>query len=529
METTQFDYVIVGGGSAGAVMAARLTEDPAVTVALLEAGPAPQADAIRIPLAFSTLFKTHWDWNYSTTAQPALNHRQAYWPRMRALGGCSAMNAMIYIRGNRADFDSWRDDYGATGWGYADVLPYFRRSENNQRWGGPYHGQDGEQWVEDRRYTHPLSKAFVASAVEYGLTENPDFNGAEQWGAGQYQVTCRKGRRWSTYDGFIQPVATRPNLLIVTQALATQVVFDGTVATGVRYFLAGASYVVKAKKEVILAAGAINSPQLLLLSGVGPGEQLAAHNISPVAELPGVGANLQDHPAVPLIWHTRNTSDIAQFSTPAQLLRWSVTGRGPLASNVGESGAFFATAPGLQAPDMQIITAPTGFYDNGLHEPTSAMMTIAPILVSVASRGSLTLASANPRHRPIIDPAYYRDPADMEAMVAGVRQTLELAQYGPLASALAEPWQLPLDPSDAQLRAHIRRWTQTLYHPTSTCAMGTGEMAVVDPWLRVHNVSNLRVVDASVMPAVPRGNTNAPTIMIAEKAAALLKETHDHR
>jgi choline dehydrogenase len=442
---------------------------------------------------------------------------------MKALGGCSAMNAMIYIRGHRADYDAWRDQYGATGWGYDDVLPYFVRAEGNQRLGAPYHGQDGPLHVEDRRYTHELSRLWVDSAVGAGVKPTEDFNGAEQEGAGLYQVTCRRGRRWSTYDAYLAPSLHRPNLTVVEGALATRVVFTGDRASAVVYRQGGSEQVVEASREVVLSGGAINSPHLLMLSGVGPAAHLREHGIDVVADVPGVGQNLQDHPAVPVLWYTRDTTDLADFNNLRNLVRWKATGRGPLASNVGEAGAFVRTDDDLDAPDVQYHVAPAGFYDNGFHEPTSRMFTAAPTLVQVRSRGTLRLRSAEPTWAPEIDPAYYDDPADLDTMLAGTRRLWETCTRGPLARHLAAPWRLPEHPTDDDLVEHIRTHTQTLFHPVATCAMGTGEDAVVDPGLRVRGVTGLRVVDASVMPVVPRGNTNAPTVMVAEKAADLIR------
>ena len=523
LSTSSADYVVIGAGSAGAVLAARLSEDPGVRVVLVEAGGVPDVDEVSIPVAFASLFKTKWDWNYTTVEQKQLHSRPAYWPRMKALGGCSSMNAMIYIRGHRADFDAWRDEYGATGWGYDDVLPYFIRAEGNTRLGAPFHGQDGPLHVEDRRYTHELTQEWVAAAVAAGFKPTDDFNGAEQEGAGLYQVTCRKGRRWSTYKAYLEPNADRPNLSIVTDVLVTGIELTGDRATGVRCRAGGSEQVIAARREVILCGGAVNSPQLLMLSGIGPGAHLREVGIDVAVDLPGVGQNLQDHPAVPVIFHTTGTSDLADFNNVRNLVRWKATGRGPLASNVGEGGAFWRSRDDLTAPDIQFHVAPAGFYDNGLHEPLSRMFTAAPTLVSVASRGSVRLRSADPTWRPIIDAAYYDDPADLDAMLAGVRKAWEINSYAPINRHLAGPWELPDDPGDEQLVEHIREYTGTLFHPVATCAMGTGEDAVVDPQLRVRGVEGLRVVDASVMPAVPRGNTNAPTIMVAEKAADLIR------
>ena len=519
-----FDYVVVGAGSAGCVLAARLTEDPAVSVLLLEAGPPADADEVRIPAAFSALFKTRWDWNYTTVGQKQLGGRRAYWPRMKALGGCSAMNAMIYMRGNRVDYDGWRDEHGATGWGYADVLPYFIRSEDNTRLGGPYHGRTGPLHVEDRRYSHELSRVWVEAAVAWGLKPTGDFNGAAQEGAGLYQVTCKRGRRWSAADAYLDPAIDRPGLVVRTGSQATRIVLAGGRATGVAYRQQGTDRVAHAGAEVLLAGGAINSPQLLMLSGVGPAAHLRELGIGVVADLP-VGENLQDHPIVPLLWHTRGTTDLADFATPGRLAQWRLLGRGPLASNVAEAGAFFTSRDGLPAPDIQVHMAPTGFLDNGLREPAGRMFATGATLVSVASRGRLRLASADPLWRPEIDAGYFDDPADLDAMLAGCRTLLEIAGQAPMRRLAGRPF-LPAggrDSTDEQLLGHVRDWAQTLYHPAGTCAMGSGDSAVVDPQLRVHGIEHLRVVDASVMPAIPRGNTNAPTIMIAEKAADLIR------
>ena len=520
---SEHDYIVVGGGSAGAVLAARLTEDPGVRVLLLEAGPEADADEIAIPVAFSQLFKTKWDWNYTTTEQKQLHSRRAYWPRMKALGGCSSMNAMIYIRGNRADYDSWRDEHGATGWGYDDVLPYFVRAEGNTRLASPYHGQDGPLHVEDRVFTHELTHLWVDSAVSGGLKPTDDFNGAEQEGAGLYQVTCKNGSRWSTDNAYLAPARQRPNLDVETGAFVTRIEIEGERAVGVSYRSGSHEITAHAGREVLLCGGAVNSPQLLMVSGVGPAAHLREHGIDVKADLSGVGQRLQDHPAVPMVWYTHGISDLADFNNVRNLMRWKIRHNGPLASNVGEGGGFLKTRDDLAAPDMQYHVAPAGFYDNGLHEPTQRMFTTAPTLVGVRSRGSLRLRSADPTWAPEIDAAYYDDGADLDAMVAGMRRLWDICSQGPLARHLGKPWQLPDDPTDEDFVEHARTHTQTLYHPVSTCAMGTGEDAVVDPQLRVRGVEGLRVVDASVMPVVPRGNTNAPTIMVAEKAADLIR------
>ncbi|TWP38622.1 GMC family oxidoreductase [Leekyejoonella antrihumi] len=520
-------YVIIGGGSGGAVLAARLTEDPATTVTLLEAGPSSDVDEVNIPAAFYTTWRSKWDWNYQITEQKQLAGRRGSWPRMKALGGCSSMNAMIYIRANPVDFDGWRDTYGAQGWAYEDVLPYFIKAEHNSRLSGPYHGTQGPLRVEDRRTTHPLSHAWVESAVESGMRRTDDFNGAEQEGAGQYQVTCHKGRRCSTEKAYLQPARGRANLTVITDALATRIVMAGGRAVGVAYRHQGEDHTAYAEAEVLLCGGAINSPQLLMLSGIGPGAHLRETGVDVVADLAGVGQNLQDHPLVPLIWKTTGTTDLLDLNTPANLARAKFLGRGPLVSNLAEAGGFWRSREDLPAPDLQSVIAPTGYWDNAERESNQRLVTVGTTLINVASRGQIRLRSTDPRWHPEIDPAYYDRGEDLDAITLGVRQTFDIATSGPLARMLGPAFMPSADDgrrvSDQDLETHIRATTQTLYHPVGTCAMGTGPDAVVDAQLKVHGIDGLRVVDASVMPEVPRGNTNAPTIMIAERAADLIR------
>ena len=518
-----FDFVIVGAGSAGCVLAGRLTEDPDVRVLLLEAGPPDDADEVRIPAAFYRNFKTARDWHYTTAEQKQLHGRRLYWPRGRMLGGCSSLNAMIYVRGHRLDFDRWRDDHGATGWGYADLLPYFRRAEDQARGASPYHGVGGPLRVEDLRSVHEVTRAFLDSAVEAGLTPNDDFNGPVQDGVGLYQVTQRRGRRWSAADAYLRPALGRPNLTVRTDALATRVTVHNGRATGVAYTWRGAETVAHAGREVVLAGGAVNSPQLLLLSGIGPASHLRDVGVDVLVDLPGVGGNLSDHPFVPVMWRTRGIADLHDAETPVQMARWFATRRGPLTSNGAESGAFLRSRPDLPAPDLQLHVLGTMSIEHGLVRPPGRGLTIGPALVDVRSRGRVTLRSADPRWKPAIDAGYYTDPADLDAMVAGVRIAREIAARGPLARAIVEPWLPgPGQDGDDAVREAVRAATQTLYHPVGTCSMGVGPDSVVDPELRVRGVDGLRVVDASVMPAVPRGNTNAPTIALAERAADLV-------
>ena len=526
MGERSYDYIVIGSGSAGGVVATRLTEDPHISVLLLEAGPADDDEMIHMPIGFSALFKTKWDWNYETTPQKHLAGRRAYWPRMKALGGCSSMNAMIYIRGNHADYDEWRDGYGAAGWGFDDVLPYFKRAETNTRLGDPFHGRSGPLHVEDASYQHELATGFIEAGVAAGLKRNDDFNGAGQEGVGAYQLTTRKGRRCSVADAYIHPAEDRPNLTVLTEAFVTRIVLDGTRAVGVSYTRHGETHVAHADAEIVLSGGAINSPQLLMLSGIGPGAHLREMGIDVVVESSGVGQNLQDHPVSGVLSHTKDTTDMAEMLGIGNLIKWRTTGKGPLSSNIAGTGAFFASRDDLDVPDVQLHVAPTGFYDNGMHEPTRRALTTGVTLVNVQSKGHVRLRSADPTWQPEIDPAYLDDRDDLEAIIRGFRVANDILREGPIARYLDAPW-IPAstDPTDDEIVEAIGALGQTLYHPTSTCAMGTIEGSVVDPELKVHGVEGLRVADASVMPRVPRGNTNAPTIMIGEKAADLIKES----
>jgi choline dehydrogenase len=521
-----YDYIIVGAGSAGCVLAARLSADPSVSVLLLEAGPADDADEIQVPAALSRLFQTAYDWNYTTVPQHRAGGRSVYWPRGKVLGGSSSMNAMIYIRGNRYDFQAWRDEHGCVGWGYGDLMPYFRRAEDNSRGASAYHGTGGPLTVSDLRYKSPACEAFIGAAREQGATANTDFNGPRQDGVGWYQVTQRKGRRCSAAVAYLHPAMSRPNLTVRTDALVTKILIEGGRATGVTYLRHGESDTARADGEVILCGGAVNSPQLLMLSGIGPADHLIETGIDVVEDSPGVGTNLSDHPVLPVVWSTPRLRGLWEKSGNASALRWRLTHRGPLTSNVAESGGFAHSEPGLPAPDLQLHVLPAPYRDQGLADPAQRAMTVLVGLIDVKSRGRIRLCSADPRHRPAIDPGYLSDgDADARALVAGLKMAREFVTARPMAaicrSELAPGAHLR---SDTELLEYVRSGVVTLYHPVGTCAMGGEDRwgSVLDHELRVRGVSGLRVVDASVMPTVPRGNTNAPTIAIAERAADLI-------
>jgi choline dehydrogenase len=504
-----FDFVVVGAGSAGCVLANRLSEDGSATVLLLEAGGPDSADLIHVPLAFGSLFKTDVDWAYETEVQQYVD-APTYFPRGKTLGGSSSINIMIYARGNRVDYDEWAQ-LGCTGWDYNSVLPYFIKSENNSRFGAPLHGTSGPLYVEDRLYSHELSQAFVEAAVEWGMPPNDDFNGAQQIGAGLYQVTCHQGRRWSSADAYLRPACDRPNLTVRTDAQATRIQFDGTRAVGVAYMYDGSQRMAAARSEVVLSGGAINSPQLLMLSGVV------------VADLAGVGANLCDRVMVPMTWLTAGTTDLRALATEQNLGIWATSGGGPFASNGGEAGGFHSTT-GAVVPDLQFLIGPTSMINHGFTLLPEPAMTMLAAALRPHSRGRLWLQSSDPFAAPHVDPAYFSDANDLELTRTGLRTLHEISQQSAIAKYLREPYDSVVDNlDDDALNAHIRQSAQTEYHLAGTCAMGVADHAVVDPELRVRGTQALRVVDASIMPTLPRGNINAPTIMIAERAADLIK------
>lgn len=528
-----YDYIIVGAGSAGCVLANRLSADPSVKVCLLEAGPKDTSLMIRVPLGIiGMMHSKKMNWRYYTAPEPHLGGRQLFWPRGRTLGGSSASNAMCYIRGHASDYNHWAA-LGNAGWGYQDVLPYFKKSQHQGRGEDVYHGQDGPLHVSDLRVHNPLSEAFIAAGLQAGHKRAPDFNGSDQEGVGYYQVTQKNGERCSTAAGYLRPAETRDNLTVITDALTTRVLFDGTQATGVEYQRHGKRQTVSCRREVLLSGGAINSPQLLLLSGVGDQAQLKQHRIPLVHHLPGVGENLQDHLDVLAVTRERTFYSIG-FS-PVALLR-SVKGifdyllfrKGNFTSNIAEAGGFAKSSPELSAPDIQFHFSPCFLDNHGLNlwQTVRHGYSLHACNLRPKSRGRLTLRDADPASPPVIQANYLNDPEDMAVMIKAIKLSREILRQPAFERYRGqEVYPGSEVQTDEALAAFIRRKAESIYHPVGTCKMGHDAMAVVDSQLRVRGISGLRVVDASIMPTLIGGNTNAPTIMIAEKASDMILAT----
>jgi choline dehydrogenase len=529
-DASEFDYVVVGAGSAGCVLANRLTADGKHSVLLLEAGPKDTNIWIHVPLGYGKLFKDKSvNWMYQTEPEPGLHGRQVFQPRGKVLGGSSSINGLLYVRGQHEDYDRWRQR-GNVGWGYDDVLPYFKKAEHQTRGADDYHGTGGPLSVSDWRHADPLSEAFVKAAVETGIPFNPDFNGVAQEGAGVFQTTTRRGRRASSAFCYLRPAKGRNNLSVETSALAQRIIFDGRRACAVEYRQNGTLLRARARKEVLLSSGAYNSPQLLQLSGVGPAELLKRHGIDLVLDAPGVGNDLQDHMQVRIVMRCAKTitlNDIVNHPVRRTFagLQYAAFRSGPLTIAAGTSGAFFKTNPRLATPDIQIHFIPFSTDKMGEKLHAFSGFTASVCQLRPESRGSLTIRSADPSAPPEIRINYLAAETDRTAVVDGIRILRKILAAPALKPYCGNEIYPGSDKtSDEELLDFCRKTGSTVYHPTSTCRMGNDSLAVVDQQLRVRGIEGLRVVDASVMPDLMSGNTNAPTIMIAEKASDMILE-----
>jgi len=529
--TQEFDYIVVGAGSAGCVLAARLSEDPATRVLLLEAGPPDRSFWIHLPIGYGkTMWSPKYNWCFHTDPDPNMNGRRIYWPRGKTLGGSSSINGLIYIRGQREDYDRWAAQ-GNHGWGYDDVLPYFIKSERNQRGASTYHGGDGPLSVSDIGERNELIEAFIGGAGQIGVPRTDDFNGAQQEGAGYYQLTTWKGWRWSTAKGYLGQARGRPNLRVQTEAQAAGLVMDNRRAVGVRYRQGGQMKTARCRGEVLLAAGAIQSPQLLQLSGIGPAALLQKFGIPVVHDVPGVGENLQDHLQIRLIFEcsrpiTTNDQLNSWFGQAKLGLQWLLERSGPLAVGINQGGCFMRALPGeATTPDIQfhVATLSADMAGGKVHPFSGFTMSVCQLRPE--SRGHIRIRCPDPFEPPEMQPNYLATELDRRTAVAGVKAARAIAAapaMRPYVKREVKPGAHTAD--DAALLEFCRDNGATIFHPTGTCKMGSDPLAVVDARLRVHGVQGLRVIDCSAMPTLVSGNTNAPVVMMAEKAADMIRE-----
>lgn len=528
---TSFDYVIVGGGSAGCVLASRLSEDPKVSVCLLEVGGPDKSLLIHMPAGVVAMVPTKINnWAFETVPQAGLNGRRGYQPRGKTLGGSSSINAMLYVRGHRRDYDHWAR-LGNPGWSYDEVLPYFRKAEHNETWRNEFHGQGGPLNVAELRSPSSLNQRFLQAAQNQGLPLNGDYNGAEQFGAFMYQVTHKNGERCSAAKGYLTPHLSRPNLKVMTQVLTEKVLLEQGRAIGVKARVDGTVQEIRARREVILSAGAFGSPQLLQLSGIGPGAWLQQHGIATQVDLPGVGENLQDHIDYVFTYRTRSDTDTLGVSLSGGLRvvrgvsQWKRERQGLMTTSVAESGAFVRSRPDVEVPDLQLVFVQGIVDDHARKLHLGHGFSCHVDVLRPRSRGSVRIASPDPAAAPLIDPAFLADEEDLELLMIGADLQRRILDDPAFDDVRGQPL-YALDQNDRDaLEQDIRNRADTQYHPVGSCRMGPDPMAVVDAQLRVHGVQGLRVVDASIMPTLIGGNTNAPTIMIAEKAADLIRGT----
>ena len=516
------DYIVVGAGSAGCALASRLSESGQYRVLLLEAGGPDENPDIHIPARFSSLFHSAVDWDYETVPQVGLNNRREYVPRGKVYGGTSSINAMVYQRGHPSDYDAWAEQ-GNEGWSYADLLPYFRKMQHQERGESEHHGVHGPVNVADPQDPNPLSLAFVDAALELGFPPNADFNDGVQEGFGIYQVTQKAGRRFSAARGYLLPAMKREHLVAIPFAQAARLLFEGTRCIGLDYLHEGRRKTAYARQEVILCAGAINSPQLLLVSGIGPAAHLAEFDIPPVKDLPGVGQNLMDHMQVPLAYHCKQPISLVGKDDPGQIRLYHAAKKGMLTSNLGEAGGFVRLNPTARAPELQYHFGPDWFIRHGFETPLGHGFTILTGLVRTQSVGELRLQSDDPLAPPLIDFACLTHDGDVHILLAGLKLGRKIAAAAAFDPYRGEEFLPGADvTSDADLVAYIRDFATTIYHPAGSCKMGADPMAVVNERLQVHGIQNLRVADASIMPFLINANTNAPCMMIGEKAADVI-------
>lgn len=520
----EYDFIIIGAGSAGCVLARRLSAQSYRRVLLLEAGGRDLNPFIHMPAGLAQLVHNRRiNWNYLTEPEPELEHRRLYWPRGKVLGGCSSINAMCYVRGQPEDYDDWARD-GAIGWGYDDVLPFFRKAEHQQHGESRYHGASGPLRVEDLRVRNPLTEKFVAAAASVGLPRNEDFNGEQQFGAGYYQVTQHEGARCSAASAYLKPARTRPNLTVETHALVERVVIEHRKAIGVTYRRGSKRYTAYCDGEVLLSAGTINSPQLLMLSGIGPADHLRTHGVDVIVDRPAVGENLQDHLDICTLYKSTRavTYDFNRVQELGVLLRYWLRREGAGVSNIAEAGAFARSSHAApDRPDIQMHFVPAQLDDHGRNRLPGHGFTLHACHLQPRSRGRILLRSSRPDDPPLIFGNYLRESHDLRVMLEAARLSRQLLRSSPFDELRGdEIFPGTATDTDADLTSFIRRKAETVYHPVGTCRMGSDPAAVVDSTLCVQGVSGLRVIDASVMPKIVSGNTNAPTIMIAEKAAS---------
>ncbi|SFB04280.1 Choline dehydrogenase [Collimonas sp. OK607] len=526
----EFDFVVVGGGSAGCVMAGRLTEDPELSVCLLEAGGSGDSWAVKMPVGALAMVPTRLNnWAFETVPQAGLDGRRGYQPRGKTLGGSSAINAMVYIRGHRSDYDHWAE-LGNNGWSFDDVLPYFKKSEHNERICNAWHGQDGPLWVSDLRTDNPLHLHYLEAARQAGYPLSEDFNAEHQEGLGVYQVTQKNGERWSAARAYLMPhMGQRSNLCVETGAYTERLIIEQGRVTGVEVRQGGKLRVLRARREVILSAGAFQSPQLLMLSGIGDGTELRQLGIQVQHHLPGVGKNLQDHPDF-VFCHKSDSLDTFGISASGsvrmlkELQRFRHERRGMLTSNFAECGGFLKTRPDLPAPNLQLHFVMAGVENHARTLRLGHGFSCHVCLLRPQSKGDVRLRNTNPQDAPLIDPRFLDHPQDLEDMVDAFKMTRKLLDAPALASYSTRDMRTAGVESDEQIRDALRKYVDTVYHPVGTCKMGVDPAAVVDPTLKVHGIQGLRVVDASIMPTLIGGNTNAPAIMIAEKAVDFIRQ-----